>query len=116
MKRLHPFYLLALLLIQLSCSTNEEPSKIRVNSEFAQYIQAYTSGVISRSSSIRIQLAQDYQGDFENQQTKAVNLFTLIPAVKGKTRWINCNTMIFEPDHILPSGTDYEVRFDLAAV
>src|SRR5690606_7001246 len=36
--------------------------------------------------------------------------------VKGKTRWINSNTVIFEPDHILPSGTDYEVRFDLAAV
>lgn len=103
-----------LLFIPKSCNKTEEVvQKIRVNPEFAQYIRAYTTGVISKNSVIRIEMIEDlvtpeYYGTKVEQ-----DLFKIIPYVPGETYWVNRNTVEFRPSMKLPSGTDFQVDFDL---
>ena len=116
MKKHLPLLLALLTVLLNACSTQEKPGKVRVNPEYAQFVQAYTSGIISRGSEIRIHLIQDYEGDISPGDYHSENLFKLVPEVKGKTKWINKHTVAFVPDEFMPSGTDYEVRFKLGSV
>ena len=83
---------------------------------YAKYVDAYTSGTVSKKSFIRLQLASQVKtmGDLAKPDER--NLFSFSPAVKGKTYWIDAQTVEFRPDENLESGENYEVTFDLAKV
>lgn len=81
----------------------------RVNPAFASYISAYTSGQISRESSIKIQLA----GNFADSSKigELAKVFSFEPSIKGEAKWIDATTIEFKPAEPLPSGTEYEASF-----
>jgi len=83
---------------------------------YAKYVEAYTSGTISKKSFIRIQLASQVKtmGDIGKPDER--DLFSFSPAVKGKTYWIDAQTVEFRPEENLESGETYEVTFALAKV
>lgn len=106
------FFVFILLLVQ-SCSEQVQ-KKMRVNSEFASYIGAYTSGMISKESTIQIQLTEDYDGEVNYGEPIQADLFEFTPAIEGEAWWVNSNTIEFRPAELLKSGQQYEVRFNLS--
>ncbi len=89
---------------------------MRVNSEFASYIGAYTSGVISKESTIQIQLTEDYDGEINYEAPIEPALFDFVPSIPGEAWWVSSNTIEFRPDELLASGQQYEVNFRLSAL
>lgn len=94
-----------------SCNGNQED--IVPSAEYAPYINAYTGGVISQNSSIRIELAQDQMMvDLNNALEK--NPFSFSPSLKGKAYWSSNNTLEFVPEEgALQSGKLYTGTFRL---
>ena len=103
---------LSIIIIGLnSCAGSQK--EIIPSSEFAPYINAYTGGVISQSSPIRIELAQDQPVVDLNHELKE-NPFHFSPSLKGKAYWISNNTIEFLPEEgALKQGTMYEGSFQL---
>lgn len=60
-------------------------------------INAYTGGVISQSSPIRIELTQDQPVVDLNNELKE-NPFRFSPSLKGKAYWVSNNTIEFLPE------------------
>ena len=108
------FSFFLLLLIQ-GCSEQVQ-KKMRVNSEFASYIGAYTSGVISKESTIQIQLTEDYGGEINYEAPIEADLFDFTPSIPGVAWWVSSNTIEFRPDELLASGQQYEVNFRISAL
>ena len=61
------------------------------------FVNAYTGGVISQTSNIRIELTQDQPMVDLNNELKE-NPFSFSPSLKGKAYWISNNTIEFIPE------------------
>lgn len=85
-----------------------------INPAFAEYISSYTAGVINSGSAIRIVLTHEVVDESEVGNESTINLFKFSPAVKGKSVWIDRQTIEFKPDERFASGQRYEVYFNLA--
>jgi uncharacterized protein YfaS (alpha-2-macroglobulin family) len=83
------------------------------NPAFTEKIAAFTSGVISSESTIKIILADDnpHAGDANSPADE--DLFKFKPAIKGQTVWLDKRTLEFRPAEKLKSGESYHVRFNL---
>ena len=94
-----------------SCKSNQKD--IIPSAEYAPYVNAYTGGVISQNSTIRIELTQDQPMVDLNQELKG-NPFSFSPSLKGKTYWVSNNTIEFVPEEgALKPGAFYEGTFHL---
>ena len=94
-----------------SCKNNQKD--IIPSAEYAPYVNAYTGGVISQNSTIRIELTQDQPMVDLNQELKD-NPFSFSPSLKGKTYWVSNNTIEFVPEEgALKPGAFYEGTFRL---
>ncbi len=104
------FLLLATCVLS-SCS--DDRKDIVPSAEYAPYINAYTGGVISQNSTIRIELARDQPMVDLNSELKD-NPFKFSPSLKGKAYWVNNNTIEFIPkEGALKPGGFYEGTFRL---
>lgn len=89
------------------------PKDIIPSAEYAPYVNAYTGGVISQSSTIRIELTHDQPMVDVNNELKD-NPFSFSPSLKGKAYWISNNTIEFVPEEgTLKPGAFYEGTFQL---
>lgn len=86
------------------------------NAAFAKYIEAYTAGVVSRESTIRVRLAAQVSTFQQTNQEDSRKLFSINPGVKGKAYWIDARTVEFRPDGQLKPGSEYNVTFHLGQV
>lgn len=94
-----------------SCKSNQKD--IIPSAEYAPYVNAYTGGVISQNSTIRIELTQAQPMVDLNQELKD-NPFSFSPSLKGKTYWVSNNTIEFVPEEgALKPGAFYEGTFHL---
>lgn len=94
-----------------SCTRSQKD--IIPSAEYAPYVNAYTGGVISQSSTIRIELTQDQSMVDLNNELKD-NPFSFSPSLKGKAFWVSNNTIEFVPEEgALKSGEFYEGTFQL---
>jgi len=103
----------AVLALVILISTNYK--KRNVNSDnpaFAKYITAYTSGVISKNSPIRIQLTGTVLEQIKNADKLPKDLFEFRPKVKGVYS-LNNNILEFVPEKNLESGKEYYAEFNL---
>ena len=98
----------------LSC---KQPDKwVDVDPAFSRYVDAYTTGVVSKTSPIRIQLAHAANATHTIGEEVKEPLFSLSPSVKGKTIWIDASTIEFKPEKSLEPNKLYEVTFKLGKV
>jgi uncharacterized protein YfaS (alpha-2-macroglobulin family) len=104
-----------LLLIAFN-SCKQKQKLISVDPAFSKYIEAYTSGVISKKSIIRIQLASDAGTTHSINETLKEELFDLSPSVNGKAYWVDARTIEFKPEKDLKPNELYEVSFNLGKV
>ena len=104
--------LLCLLAIALFAACTGNRQDITPSVEFAPYVSAYTGGVISSQSTIRIELAQDLSVVDLNELEE--NPFSFSPALDGKAHWLDNHTIEFVPDEgALQSGELYNGIFRL---
>lgn len=105
-------FFLLLAVIALSSCTNSRKDIIP-SAEYAPYVNAYTGGVISQNSGIRIELTHDQPMVDLNNELKE-NPFSFSPSLKGKAYWISNNTIEFIPEEgALKPGELYEGTFRL---
>ena len=110
------FYLIATILTFIAAFTSCGTKEIVPTEEFAPYISAYTGGLIYSSSSILIELAEVPEGIEPNTEIKD-KLFSFSPSLKGKTYWVNSNTIEFIPEeNSLKNGETYTAQFKLGNV
>ena len=104
--------LLCLLAIALFSACGGPREDITPSAEFAPYVSAYTGGVLSAGSSIRVELAQDLAVVDLNELKD--NPFRFSPSLRGTARWLDNRTIEFTPDEgELQSGTLYHAAFRL---
>ena len=100
-----------LMLCISSCQRVKE--EIIPSSEFAPFVSAYTGGVVSSYSSIKVELAEASDMAELGAEVKE-KLFTFTPSLKGKTYWVDSRTIEFVPDSAtLKPGTLYKTSFAL---
>ncbi|SEN76043.1 hypothetical protein SAMN05216436_12154 [bacterium A37T11] len=85
------------------------------NAAFARYIEGYTTGTVSRQSSITIRLASEVN-TVQNKEEDNSGLFRVSPSIKGKTVWVDARTVTFKPDNDLTPGEEYKVSFALGKI
>ncbi|SKB34110.1 hypothetical protein SAMN05660226_00737 [Parapedobacter luteus] len=96
---------------------NYQPVAVNAsNIAFAKYIEGYSTGVISRKSTIRVRLAAQVSTFQQTNQEENRRLFTFTPALKGKTYWVDARTVEFRPDEPLTPGAAYRAKFELGQV
>lgn len=108
-------YLLFFLLFFLFSCTKKE-KLISVDPAFSKYIEAYTSGVISKKSTIRIQLAADAGTTHSINETLKEEMFKFEPSVKGTAYWVDARTIEFKPAADLKPNALYTISFNLGKV
>lgn len=96
--------------------SNESVSETKVNPAFSAYVSAYTSGVISNESTIRVRLANDYTGLISYDKPVEEKYFSFSPSIEGKTYWVDSRTLEFRPEKRLPSDQAYEAEFFLSKI
>ena len=94
-----------------SCTRTQKD--IIPSADYAPYVNAYTGGVISQNSTIRIELTHDQPMVDLNSELKN-NPFSFSPSLKGKAYWVSNNTIEFVSEEgTLKPGTLYEGTFQL---
>ncbi len=112
MKRFSKFLFGAIILSFLlltSCKNKKQP--VKPNQKFTTYINAFTSGLISNSDPVIIELMQEQ--NVKPGDKLDAGVFEFSPAIKGTATWQNPYTIIFKPDEKLPNGQIFEVRLHL---
>ena len=108
--------LLCFILIVSLLSCNKKERWIEVDPAFSQYIDAYTTGIVSKTGTISIQLAADANTTHTVGEEVKENLFNFSPSLKGKTYWLNARTIEFKPENWLETDRVYAVNFNLGKV
>jgi uncharacterized protein YfaS (alpha-2-macroglobulin family) len=106
---------ITVLLFAGSCKTKSQ-KWLDVDPAFAKYVEAYTTGVVSKTTSVRVQLSSDAATTHTVGQPVTDKIFELSPAVKGKATWLDARTIEFKPEKNLEPDQLYEVSFNLGKV
>lgn len=118
MRQLHiirftSFCLSVILLTTLFSCKQKKQEEIVPSVKFTPYVNAYTGGIISHTSSIRVELTQALPVVDLNAEVKD-NPFRFSPSLKGKTYWIDNKTIEFMPEQgALKAGQAYKAVFHL---
>ncbi len=103
-------------IVSFFASCNKSDKWIEVDPAFSQFIDAYTTGVVSKTTSIRIQLSTDASTTHAVGEAVNENLFDISPSVKGKAFWLDARTIEFKPAKWLKPNQQYNVSFKLDKV
>jgi uncharacterized protein YfaS (alpha-2-macroglobulin family) len=99
------------LLLTFSCSKNQIDTNV-IDTALKKYVYAYTKGIISSKSNIRVYFANSIVGD--DQLFKELkSAFKFKPSISGKMHWEDSKTLVFVPDKKLKSNENYAVSLDL---
>ena len=105
-------YLLLFLMITPACRQEKHASAMPENA--GAYVYGYTSGIISREDPIRVRFAsQVIEMDQVGQEADG-DLISFSPSVSGTAIWEDEQTLRFEPDTPLKSGTVYVANVRLS--
>ncbi|MFZ6052530.1 alpha-2-macroglobulin family protein [Halocola ammonii] len=112
-------YSVALCLILfsvVSCSDKEDTPPPPIDPKYSEYIAAFTSGVISRTEPIRIQLTRAIEDSTQRNSVLNSDLADFDPEIDGVWTFENNYTLLFTPSQMLPTSTIYDVNFHLGKV
>ena len=99
---------LATAVMALACGP-KKTAKTPEAEVYAEYVKAYTGGIVSQEATIRVELSQDAK------ETPGDGLFSFKPALEGTTLWENGSTVVFTPESLEP-GQTYRASFALGKV
>lgn len=90
--------------------------KTAIDPGFSKYIESYTTGIISKSSTIKIRLASEVQVSHEQNAALSEKIFSFSPSIKGKAYWIDARTIEFRPEGKLDPDKSYSAEFKLGKI
>ena len=102
------------LMFYLACNGKSESTMMSVSPAYREYIQAFTSGIVSTRSTVKIRLADDFADTVSFNTPITETFFKFEPPIKGKTYWSDSRTIEFRPDEKLPQNQRYTVSFYLS--
>jgi alpha-2-macroglobulin len=105
--------ILFLFTFSLFSSCKRKQKITEIDAAYAKYIDAYTSGVVSKKNSIRIQFASSTSVSHNVNDTIKENLFEFSPNVEGKAFWVDARTIEFKPSKDLKPDELYDIEFKL---
>ena len=94
-----------IVFVLISCQSNKK--QVTANAFFGEYVQAFTSGIISTESVITIHLAQPAT----KTPRPGTALFRFSPAIKGEVVLVSDRVVEFRPSEPLQAGTNYFAEF-----
>ena len=101
----------AALAALVSCSGKSD-EKGESDSRFADYIEAYTGGLVYSTSTVRIQFSST-----PDSSVPAEDLFSFSPSLKGEARWVSPNLVEYVPESgALKPKQRYKVKFAMGKV
>ncbi len=98
--------LLALVILLSAPACNHNRKLRNPDPAFAKYITAYTGGIVSAYSDIKIRFADEVA----DTSLDLEDLFEISPAVDGKLFWADAYTLEFKPDEPLKSDEIYDIE------
>ncbi|ASU34799.1 alpha-2-macroglobulin family protein [Mucilaginibacter xinganensis] len=107
------FLALAISVVFIIFRHRQKPA---VDPEFSKYIESYTTGIISKGSTIKIRLASEVQVSHEQNAPLSDNIFSFSPSIKGKAYWIDARTVEFRPEGKLDPDKNYTGDFKLKKI
>ncbi|MFT6716666.1 MAG: hypothetical protein ACJA0Q_001312 [Saprospiraceae bacterium] len=110
MKNIAPFLI---LLIALMSSCGSDSDDVSPDYKFEKYVSAYTSGTISKQSSVVVVFRSTSISGVQINKPLETNPFSIDPDVSGQVKWTGLNTLEFVPDELLPSDQKFKVILDL---
>lgn len=111
MKKLAPFFFIALFLFQ-AC-TSKKQLELSDPNLFKDFITSYTSGMISTRGTIQVGLKNTPEDWLPQQELKS-DYFSIEPRVKGKVFYNGNNTLSFVPEQPLKQKEQYRISLHLS--
>jgi uncharacterized protein YfaS (alpha-2-macroglobulin family) len=108
--------ILSLVFLLLITACEEKVSKLKRSSLDTGLISAYTYGLISRESAIRVVFAEDIVDSSMINVPLEKSPFSFKPGIRGTTVWSNRRTLEFRPAERLPDGQDYNATLNLKSL
>ena len=108
-------HLLLLLILNLVFSCKKKPVETDNIFKYRDYISYTTSGLVSVSDPIKINLAEAVEG-WEIEQELDADLIKTQPYIQGKLIAVNKHTLLFTPDEALEPATEYGVTVKLGNI
>lgn len=102
--------LLSLSLLTQSCGKRKGSAGLP-ETAYHPEISAFTAGVISNGSAIRVVLSRTFETGGADMASMAQTLFEFSPSIKGTAYWTDTRTIEFRPEERLKSGQRYTARF-----
>lgn len=119
----YPVIVCVLLFLIAACTPKNEQTAdglpttfSKSNAKYQYYVSAYTSGIISATSPIRLRFANDVVRLEEVGGTAPNDVVTFQPAIEGSFVWEDRKTLLFKPASWLPSGQFYTAIADLKKI
>ncbi len=103
-------------LLFVSCKKDKNNKLMDVNPEFAAYVSAYTSGLVSTDSNIKVILQTEIPLETNEDKSLKKEIISFSPSIKGKTYLIDNSTLEFQPEEKLKQGEIYTGRLDLKPI
>ncbi|MEZ5058164.1 MAG: MG2 domain-containing protein [Saprospiraceae bacterium] len=95
------------LLLFLFSNCNSEKTAKPIPNGMEEFISAYTSGIISKASPVKVVFNLKVAEEDEIGKAPENHIFTLEPAVEGELFWEDAQTLVFKPAEWLPSGKSF---------
>ncbi|QTD39163.1 hypothetical protein JL193_07975 [Polaribacter batillariae] len=111
LKKILPFILTFFLVF----SCKKEAIKTNNIFKFKEYISYTTSGVVSVTEKININLAKEVESWQANQEI-STDILSIKPYVNGQIKTVNKHAFVFIPDENLQADTEYTVTVKLSKI
>lgn len=95
-----------------ACKNKVDVNSIQVDAGFSSYVSAFTSGVVSNRSTIKVVLLEPHPKAQVGQIIEQ-DLFDFEPSLDGQAYWLDEQTVEFRANEKLPSGETFVVEFAL---
>ncbi|MEG1587304.1 MAG: MG2 domain-containing protein, partial [Bacteroidales bacterium] len=101
------FFLLFFLFSLQSCK--QQPTQVSFN----DYVEEYTTGIVSRKNSVEIMLSEPLSTEQQNPELLR-KAFSITPKATGKLEVLNDKRIVFQPDPGFDAGIRYTVTLNLS--
>ncbi len=102
----------AAIIILLALPKKRQP--LTVDPAFKEYVNAFSSGVLSRHSTIRVQMNQVFADSSMFNNPLEERLFHFSPSVEGQAFWVDPYTVEFRPEAPLKANEIYHAHFQIS--
>ncbi len=115
MKLKHLLFFTIFCLAFIACKDKNPQSETDNIFKFKEYINYTTSGLVSISEPIKIELAKEVE-DWVSNKEVSEKLIDISPAIEGKLSALNSRSLLFQPASNLEPNKEYTVTVNLGKI